>query len=488
MSIPETAAATAPPLRATRGSVMRAGGIYAVSSALANGMRFLLLPILARGLSQAAFGAYTIAIAIVGFGTMLATLGLDGAVARAWYDRRDTASFNRVLRRTLLAATVINAAWLFALYAVGGALLPALLPATSRELSGLLAYIAALVFVYPYVSVGTTALQAQMRPIAYGAAQAFRAVFVLSVVAVADWKFSVSTELVLGAECIAAAIAGTGALIAALAHRAPDSATYQPTEREINSVRRAFRYGLPIVPASLSNWTMAVSDRLVLARYVTPAAVAVYGLGYSLPALFGFVMTAANSAYVPHFFHYAPTDEREGRQLRVDSHLFAAGLGWVALAVGLLAPELVLLAGGSRYADSAVITRIVVYAFYVQGFYLLASLPIYYRHRTGYLPMAAAIAAAANVALNVALVPRYGIVAAAWNTLVAYGVLTAVVSLVSGRWYASRPVNRKTVLVASIVALLLVVSAGLSLPFRILILVVSGAAAWWRCSSLLERT
>jgi len=468
--------------------VLKAAGVYAASSAVANGMRFLLLPLLARSLSQAEFGNYTVAITIVGFGTMLSTAGQDAAAARAWYDCPSVSVFRRVVSRSLLIMSLINAIWLTAVVVLGSAAVARFFPASGVGLSSLMPYVALVVFFFPFASVGTTALQSEMRPLAFGAVQVFRAAFVLVVVAVAAWMGKTSAPLVLLAETVALAVGGIGAVIAALSVRHPNENVAAESGRSVTTVSRAFAYGLPMIPAGISNWAMAVSDRLVLARFVAPAAIAVYGLGYSLPMLFGFLLTAANTAYVPHFFRYAVKDEERGTQLNKDAELYALAFGWLAISVALLAPELALLAGGAKYAASAPITRIVVFALYLQGFYLLASLPLYQKHRTAYLPVAAALAAATNVSLNLILVPRYGIIAAAWDTVVAYGVLAGFVAFASRRLYPGRPINWLTVSIASAFGVLILLGSGLGPPLRAALVAGAAVLVLIRCKSLVKKT
>lgn len=467
--------------------MLKAAGVYAASSAVANGMRFLLLPLLARSLPQAEFGNYTVAITIVGFGTMLSTAGQDAAAARAWYDCRDVSVFRRVVSRSLLMITLINAIWLTAMVVLGSAAVARFFPASGVGLSRLMPYVALVVFFFPFASVGTTALQSQMRPFAFGAVQVFRAAFVLVVVAVAAWMRTTSAPLVLMAETVALAVGGLGSVLASLTFKQPNENVAAETPRSVTSVSRAFAYGVPMIPAAISNWAMAVSDRLVLAKFVAPAAIAIYGLGYSLPMLFGFILTAANTAYVPHFFGYAVKDSEHGTQLNKDSELYALTFGWLAMSVALLAPELARLAGGTSYAGSAPITRIVVFALYLQGFYLLASLPLYQKHRTTYLPVVAALAAATNVSLNLFLVPRYGIIAAAWDTLVAYGVLAGLVALASRPLYPGRPINWLTVALASGFGVVILLGSGLGAPWRIAFIAGVGLLVLIRCKSLVKK-
>lgn len=445
--------------------VLTDGVIYAGTSGIANAMRFLLLPLLTRGLTPSDYGAYAIALSIVTFGTMIATLGLDAAVARAWYDRADAGEFRSLAARITALGALINVVWVGLATLALAAALPRLMPESAPRLLDVRWSLAALVFVYPFVSIGTSALQAQRRPFAFGAIQSLRAAFVLVFVTFCFYTGRLSLSNVLLAEIIAVGASGALAVVMAYGPRDQGGAPTSDPNR-ISTLGRAFRYALPVVPASASNWAMAVSDRIVLAHYFAPAVIAVYGVGYNVPLVLSFIMTAANAAYVPHFFAYAPSDDQAGTVLRRDSLFFAYTFGTLALAVALLAPEIVTVVAGAKYAESASVTRIVVFALYVQGFYLLASLPIYLRRRTSVLPWIAAAAAASNIALNLLLAPRFGMIAAAWTTLEAYLVLAVGVTLFARRLYAYQPVNGQTLSIASVVGLMIIAGANLSLPLR----------------------
>ena len=58
--------------------------------------------------------------------------------------------------------------------------------------------------------------------------------------------------------------------------------------------------------------------------------------------------------------------------------------------------------------------------------------------RTQYYPLAAGAAAAANVAANVVLIPRFGILGPAWSNVISYAVLAGVAFVFSQRFYPIR--------------------------------------------------
>jgi O-antigen/teichoic acid export membrane protein len=69
----------------------------------------------------------------------------------------------------------------------------------------------------------------------------------------------------------------------------------------------------------------------------------------------------------------------------------------------------------------------------VYGLYFMLVSTVFLRRRTAGLPLLTLAAGAANVGANLVLIPRIGLVGAAWSTLIGYGVLTALTW-----WYARR--------------------------------------------------
>ena len=52
--------------------------------------------------------------------------------------------------------------------------------------------------------------------------------------------------------------------------------------------------------------------------------------------------------------------------------------------------------------------------------YMVVSTPIFYSRKTGWAPIISGAAAMLNVVVNLVLIPRFGMLGAAWATLVAY--------------------------------------------------------------------
>jgi len=87
---------------------------------------------------------------------------------------------------------------------------------------------------------------------------------------------------------------------------------------------------------------------------------------------------------------------------------------------------------------------------------------VFFHRRTGVLALATPVAAAVNVALNVVLIPRWGLGGAALASLLGYGLLAALVAVVARRIQVV-PWDLRRWLLAGVVGVV-VVAAALALP------------------------
>ncbi len=108
---------------------------------------------------------------------------------------------------------------------------------------------------------------------------------------------------------------------------------------------------------------------------------------------------------------------------------------WMSLALGVLAPWIVdLLAPKHNFTRSAEAVPLLCFATAAYSGYTVLAIGIGRARQTQYNWIVTGLAAAVNIALNVVLIPRYGMMGAAVATLVAY------LALFVGMWLNSRRV------------------------------------------------
>jgi O-antigen/teichoic acid export membrane protein len=97
-----------------------------------------------------------------------------------------------------------------------------------------------------------------------------------------------------------------------------------------------------------------------------------------------------------------------------------------------------------------------------QGVYLLTSIGLNLMKQTMYYPVATISAAVANIALNFALIPRFGLIGAAWANTAAYALQAAMAFAFSQRFYPLTYEYGRLARIAVVGAIAFV--AGIALP------------------------
>jgi O-antigen/teichoic acid export membrane protein len=454
-------------VRAALRKLVGASAVYGLGSVLVRGLAFLLLPLYTRYLSPAEYGIVALAVTCTVVLGLIYPLGLRGAVSRTWYEE-GTPEERRERVGTIWIAMVLAAAVMaLALDRAGPWLAAVLLPEVPFH-----PYLRLAVWTAFLGVLGITPLvllQAQERPRPY---------VVLTVGAAL-----VSTAITVGLVVRGGGAEGylRGALIGAAITAVPFLVL---TLREVRPVFRpgvlppALAFSLPLVPHAVAGWALEMSDRAILTRFLPLHDVGVYALGYQLGAAMGLLTTAFNSAWVPFLFG-ALKEEGEAAQPRLARLVtyYAFALCFVGLGWALLVEHVLPLLAGRDFQEAHRITPLVVGGYVLSGLYLVPTNLLFWRRETGVIPLVTVAAGAANVGLNLWLVPRHGAIAAAWSTLIAYAVL-----LVLTWWNAERrhpfPYEYRRLGLMAGLALALFL-AGRFLPFPSQALEVAGRVLLW---------
>jgi O-antigen/teichoic acid export membrane protein len=186
----------------------------------------------------------------------------------------------------------------------------------------------------------------------------------------------------------------------------------------------ALVYGIPLIPHFLAHWALGVSDRAILERYVDLGQLGVYSLGYQFGLLYQMVNTSLNNALIP-MFSRAATDVAEWRMLPRVATYYVLAIATIGLALALLAGDVIVLALPPAYHDARTIVPWVVLGYLAMGLYYLPTNTLtLIAGKTRAVALVTTTAAAANIGLNLLLIPYWGVMAAALNTALGYAILS----------------------------------------------------------------
>lgn len=388
---------------------------------------FLLLPIYAHYLTQADFGTVSLASSAALLLAIAYRLGLDASLLRLHHDL--SGPDRRSLYATIAAICVACAAAITLLVALaslalgpglGDGVVPVVLLALGIGAFNTFQFV-------PSVWFRATDQTGRYLVLALVAFGAVALVTVALVVALGLGAVGSLTGQLAGALVMA------GVALAILWRQ-------RPWRYRADLARRSLDFGLPLLPHALAGWLLNVSDRWLLglllgvAASEALAAIGIYSMGYQLGYAIGLVAVSFNAAWLPFLYRVGETDAGPA-VVAASTTIVVAGFLGMASVLAILAPDIIDLIAPPSYAPAADVTVIVAYASALNATALMLASGVYLVRDTRRMPLLTAVAAAANVALNLVLIPRLGILGAAWSTLVAYGVLALLTGWLAMRRY-----------------------------------------------------
>jgi O-antigen/teichoic acid export membrane protein len=206
-------------------------------------------------------------------------------------------------------------------------------------------------------------------------------------------------------------------------------------ELDRSLLRRMNRFGMPLVPSGLALWTLNFSDRFFLARIAGQDEVGRYSLGVRIASAMVLLLVAFRTAWPA--FAYSIEDDREARRTYafvLTYLLFVAS--WLSLALGVLAPWIVrLLARDEAFWPGADVVAPLAFAGALWGGYTVVAIGIGRIRRTQFNWLITGAAALVDVALNLLLIPPYGIRGAAAAAVAAFALMFVAMAVHAQRLY-----------------------------------------------------
>ncbi len=201
-----------------------------------------------------------------------------------------------------------------------------------------------------------------------------------------------------------------------------------PVRWNWSRVRSVFRRAWPLVAHGLLGLLIFNSDLVFLRIFRDLASVGHYAAGYTLISFLLNLGVAYGLALLPTLTRLG-AHTSEGRSLyhTAQAHVFAAGLP-VALGGTLLATQLIDQVFGMSYLPAGAALEVLIWSIPVALFRNVAMAGLIARDRQDQVLRTTTGSTVLNLILNVVLIPRFGILGAAWAT-VATELLRAILAL-----------------------------------------------------------
>jgi O-antigen/teichoic acid export membrane protein len=388
----------------------RHSAIYGLGGLVSRVLAVFLLPLYTRYLDREDLGAVGLIVALSAVAVTILRLGISSAFFRFYFDGEDPAARRLVVRTCFWFTLGMGLLGMALGLAFAGQIADALgLDEPNLVRAGAVGLLAQMVYEQQ-----TALFRAEERSTAFVIASLANIAITIgaTILLVVAWE-----QGALGV--IVGNFTGTLVVTAVLILVNREQLGLQfsrPLLREMN------RFGLPLVPAALALIAVNFGDRFFLAHLSGLDEVGLYEIGVRIASAEVLLLTAFRTAWPA--FAYSISDDAEAKRTYAYVLTYLVVISsWLALGLGLLSPWLVrLLTTEQFYAGSQVVAPL-AFGTVAYAAYIVMAIGVGRTKRTQLNWAITGAAAALNVALNLILIPSYGMMGAAIATVAAYSLM-----------------------------------------------------------------
>lgn len=393
---------------------LHASVVYGIARALVLGVNLIALPIYTRHLGPAEYGVFEYLLVFIQIGFVVVALEVSQGLARFFgaADAGDGRLAYGASAFWFAAGCYSVVAVLVCVFARPASL--AVLGTADRTFAIRTAALALWSTGLFYVA--QNILRFQLRAGLYAAFSVLFAVVTVSVATVLLVVMKAGAEGIFLGQFAGGAAALAGSMWATRA--------VLVTPFDWRRCREMLVFSAPLVPSGLGVMLTLYLDRLVIARLMTFEDLGIYSVGFRIASVLSLAVSGVQLAVTPLIYQHLNDPETPQQLARLFRWFAAAALSLVA-ALTLLGPELLSIAGAA-YAAARPLVVLLSVALLLASLNLFAP-GLWIAKRTGMVALINLAAAGAAMALNIVLIPVWGLrgaavagIAASSAALVAY--------------------------------------------------------------------
>ncbi|MBL4625703.1 MAG: oligosaccharide flippase family protein [Flavobacteriales bacterium] len=201
-------------------------------------------------------------------------------------------------------------------------------------------------------------------------------------------------------------------------------------------MRHALKFGVPLIPHTLSSIIIAYSDRLFITHMVGLDQMGIYSVGYQIGMVISLLQNSFNQAWTPWFFEKLNEGKIEVKQKIVKiTYAYIVVILVLVAVFYLFVPFIMSVFIGNQYVDAAQFILWIALGFAFNGIYKMFVGYLFYLKKTNHIAVVTIITALINIGLNYIFISDYGTIGAAYATCISFFIQVLIVWGVSLRMY-----------------------------------------------------
>ncbi len=186
----------------------------------------------------------------------------------------------------------------------------------------------------------------------------------------------------------------------------------------------ALSFIIPLIPHYLSSIILGESDRVMIKSMVGSSEAGIYSFVYTVAIVMNIVTTAVASVIVP--FTYNALGNKDFKVLKNLVNFILIFVGGLILMFTAIAPEFIKVLATEEYYDAIKLVPVISLSSFFGFLYTVFSNVEFFYEKNKMVAIASVTGAAANILLNLLLIPVFGYYAAGYTTFACYVLFSLV--------------------------------------------------------------
>lgn len=200
-------------------------------------------------------------------------------------------------------------------------------------------------------------------------------------------------------------------------------------------IKAMLKFGLPLIPSQFGAFIVHLSDRFFIKGYCSIADAGLYSLGYRFGALpANFISAPFNQTWQPRRFELYKEEGSEKLFGKIFTY-FLFFMFFAGLIVAVLTKDVLMIMADEKFWSAYKVVPIIVLATTIFSFHYHLNMGILIEKKTKYLAYINFSNGIFILILNFILIPRYGILGAAYATLIAFIYKISLTYYFSSKYY-----------------------------------------------------
>jgi O-antigen/teichoic acid export membrane protein len=402
----------------------KAFGIYTLSTFFKSAIPFLLLPIITKYLTPEDYGIANFYQVILRLLAGIIMLGVP-ASCTIFYFKHDRKEYPSLLLNSVVSPFIFT----FILFIASFFLVDILTPIFDID-SIWIVLLAPIALLYLVPDITYTTLRNQEKPIKYSIFNLSQIVlhFTITTILIVVFKFNWLGILL-------------GILISLLTlnflsinHLVRNKLIRG--RLNIKRIKYALMLGSPLVLQRIGGLLINKSDALFISIMLGKDVLGIYAVGYQIGMVVLLFQDAFGKAWRPYVFKKLNRNKLTDKIEIVKLSYLLMGLYLLfPIVIYFLSPLIFRIFINERYHDSIIIAPLIALAYSFLGMYKLVTLYIFYMKRTGLLSSFTVINGGINMILNYVFISIFGVLGAAYATILSMFIIFIVAFIISNRVY-----------------------------------------------------